>query len=190
MKAAHLVDQVLLAHYLLHDRPVRPTGRWITFRQFPGGQFYWGPFQRRSAEPLAREIGGDVDGLRQRLDRFDWRVENVGDLAARIRVVGPVEVLLVPRAGDEEFDASVDVLFDESLRAIFCAEDAAALAGRVCMALCRQPCRPCSGCGLCDHTPLQPEGLEGSSPGQSEASLRAKRRPGYAATRYISPEGA
>lgn len=99
----HPADRILLLHYLQCDTRVEPTGQWITFRQFPGGQFYWTPFQNRSAAPLTRQIDNDLDLLRRRLERLNCRQESVGDLAARIRVFGRAEVMLIYRQGDEGF---------------------------------------------------------------------------------------
>jgi hypothetical protein len=42
-------DRVLALHYLLCDVPVVPEERWITFRDFSGGAFYWQPFLSRSS---------------------------------------------------------------------------------------------------------------------------------------------
>jgi hypothetical protein len=43
--------------------------------------------------------------------------------------------MLVYRAGDDEFPASADLLFDACIRRVFCAEDAAVLGSRVCLGL-------------------------------------------------------
>jgi len=147
---AHPIDRLLVLHYLTCRAPVRPTGRWMTFRQFPGGQFYWRPFRARAVLPLLREIGNDVELLRARLGRYDWRPMESGDLAARIRVLGNVELGLVYHAGDAELPAEADVLFDSALRRIYATEGAAALAARVCLGLCRNACEPCFDCDLCD----------------------------------------
>ena len=147
----HPVDRLLALRCLQCDRPIKPTGELITFRQFPGGRFYWRPFCSRTTEPLVRAIGNDLGRLRRGLSRFDWSDVSHGDLAARVQVLGPISVTLIYHAGDDEFGPVADILFDASLPRILCAEDAAAVAGRVCLRLCNEPCRPCSGCGLCDR---------------------------------------
>ena len=146
----HPVDRLLLLHYLQYKMPVQPTSEWITFRQFPGGDFYWQPFRIRTADPLLKAIGDDIQMLRERLGRFQWSPMEQGDLGARIQVLGPLEAGLVYNIGDEEFSAEVTILFDKLLTRIFCAEDAAAIASRICLGLTEQRCTPCSGCALCD----------------------------------------
>ncbi len=149
-RPAHPVDRLLLLHYLLGDAPLEPGGEPITFRQFPGGQFYWEPFRSRSLEPLAREIGDDLELLRRRLNRFDWTAVERGDLGARVRVFGKLEVTLVYYRGDEEFAPDASILFDACLPRAFRADLAAGLASRVCLGLCVKQCEPCYGCGICD----------------------------------------
>ena len=131
-------DRVLALHYLLCDVPVVPEGRWITFRDFPGGAFYWQPFLSRSIQPLVGRIGNDLNLLRERVQqRFAARIEDgpADALSARIQAVGNMDMLLVYRAGDDEFPASADLLFDAGFRRAFCAEDAVVLGSRVCLGL-------------------------------------------------------
>ena len=138
-------ERLLALHYLLCDLPVSPENRWITFRDFPGGAFYWRPFLARSIHPLIQAIGNDLGKLRERLTRLDAKIEGgpADTVSARIVAIGRVEVLLVYRPGDEEFPPSADLLYDACARRVFGAEDAAMLGGRVCF-------------GLSEHAPLTP----------------------------------
>lgn len=128
-------DRLLAIHYLLAEAPCVPTGQWINFRDFPGGQFYWCPYASRTIAPLVGRIGNDLDLLKKHLDRLEWRPMEMPDLAARIPALGAIDVMLVYRIGDEELEATVDVLFDASAKHILCAEDAAAVASRICLSL-------------------------------------------------------
>ncbi|MDD5704625.1 MAG: DUF3786 domain-containing protein [Kiritimatiellae bacterium] len=135
--AAKPADRLLALHYLLCDTAVQPEGNWISFRDFPGGAFYWQPFLSRTIQPLIASVGNDLDLLRTRLARLSARLEAgpADGLAARIAAVGRVDALLVYHAGDAEFPAAADLLFDACCRRVFCAEDAAALASRICLSL-------------------------------------------------------
>jgi len=136
-KAPKTADLLLVLHYLLCDQPVVPEGRWVSFREFPGGTFYWQPFLARSVQPLIKAIGNDRDRLCDRLTRFAGRIEPgpADALTARMSAIGRVEVLLIYRCGDDEFPPSADLLYDACARRIYGAEDAATLAGRVCLGL-------------------------------------------------------
>lgn len=128
-------DRILALHFLLYAGPVEPTGQWISFREFPGGQFYWGPFCSRTSNPLVARIGNDLDRLRKSLDRFDWKPLDIPDLSARIQAVAGVDVALIYRRGDDELGPTAELLFDACAKRIFNAEDAAVLASRVCIGL-------------------------------------------------------
>lgn len=128
-------DLILVLHYLLYEAPLQPTGQLITFRDFPGGQFYWQPFLSRTADPVVKRIGNDLDLLRKNLDRFDWEPYGAGDCGAKVHALGKFHLYLIYHCGDEEFPPAADVLFDSSVKRVYCAEDAAALASRICLSL-------------------------------------------------------
>ena len=128
-------DRILVLHYLLCDLPVKQTDELISFRELTGGQFYWEPFRSRSVRPLVGRIGNDLELLKNNLNRFDWEPVSLGDLGARIHAVGKLYCTLVYRIGDEEFPPAADFLFDASFKRVYNAEDAAVLAGRICLSL-------------------------------------------------------
>lgn len=128
-------DRILALHYLQRDLPVSPTGSYITFRDLPGGQFYFSPFRSRSITPLLKRIGNDLDLLRRHLSRFDWQPAQMGDFAARIHAVGCIEATLVYHLGDDELPAEAELLFDACVKRVFCTEDAAAIGSRICLGL-------------------------------------------------------
>lgn len=132
---AKIGDRILVLHYLLCDLPILDTDELISFRQMDSGQFYLPAFLSRSVRPLAERIGNDLALLKKNLNRFDWEPVSMGDLGARIHAVGKVFVTLVYRLGDEEFPASADIFFDAGIKRVFPTEDAAVLAGRICMGL-------------------------------------------------------
>ncbi len=132
LQPAKHVDRLLLLHLLLSEVNWRQNDEWISFRDLAGGLFYWQPFRHRSLLPLVRAIGNDLQRLQECLDRFDWQPLAIGDLGARIQVVGLLQIGLVYRAGDEEFSPTADLLFPAAIRHALATEDAAVLAGRIC----------------------------------------------------------
>lgn len=132
---AKLSDHVLILHYLLHNSPISPAEKFITFRQLPGGQFYWQPFLSRTVKPLVSGIGNDLDLLKKNLDRFDWEPVELGDFSAKIHGIGSLYITLSYHKGDDEFPPDADVLFDECIKHVFSTEDAAVLASRICLGL-------------------------------------------------------
>jgi hypothetical protein len=151
---AHPIDRLLVLRYLLCDVPVKASGRWITFREFPGGQFYFPAFRSRAIDPVVRVIGDDLGFLKSCLSKLDWEEMDKGDFSARVRVFGKVELALVYHRAADELPADLDVLFDSSLKRAYGAEEASALAARTCMSLSPKPCDPCIACGFCDRSIL------------------------------------
>jgi hypothetical protein len=132
---AKVSDLVLLLHYLMCDVPVTATGELVSFRSLPGGQFYFPAFQGRTATPLVQRFGNDLGTLREHLERFDHEPTDDGDLGARIHALGNLHVTLVYHTGDDELPPAADILFDRCITRAFCAEDAAVMAGRICIGL-------------------------------------------------------
>lgn len=128
-------DRILILHYILCDVPVTFMDRLISFRELDGGQFYWPAFRGRSVSPLEKRFGNNLEGLRDNLSRLDWEHVNIGDLGARIHALGNLYCTLIYRLGDEELPSAADLLFDAAIKRVYNAEDAAVLAGRICLGL-------------------------------------------------------
>jgi len=129
--------RLLALHYLRAECAVTPANEWVTFRDFPGGAFYWAPFVGRVIQPLPRRFGNRLDALRAALAPFapQWDIAVPDQLQARVPALGPLFLQLIYRAGDDEFGPTADILFDAAFRRVLCAEDAAALAGLLTAAL-------------------------------------------------------
>ena len=127
--------RILVLHYLLCKNSPCPTGKLISFRELPGGHFYYGPFQSRSVNIVASVIKNDLERLRRNLVRLDYRELEIGDLSAEIHVIGKVSATFVYRIGDEEFTPSAELLFDSSIRGIFSTEDVTFIASLICRRL-------------------------------------------------------
>ncbi len=128
-------DHILLLHYLAKDVPVSHMNDLVTFRDFPGGQFYYQPFRSRSVDILLKKFRNNVLQLRENLARFDSELLDSGDLTACIQAFGPLSVTLLYRLGDDEFPPSCDILFDACALRALCAEDASVVASRICIGL-------------------------------------------------------
>jgi len=128
-------DRILILHYLLCEIPVTFVDRMISFRELTGGQFYWSAFCGRSTVPLEKRFGNDVQQLRKNLNRFDWEPLSIGDLGAKIHIIGNLYGTLIYRLGDDELPPAADFLFDASVKRVFDAEDAAVIASRICLGL-------------------------------------------------------
>jgi hypothetical protein len=106
-------DQAMLLYYLRQSDGTFPAGRWIGYRELPGGEFYHQAFQGYTGRKLANAFGASPAAFEAaafqcqgtRLDGpapYAWRF----DPLPRI----PLAACLWP--GDDEMPAQASVLFD------------------------------------------------------------------------------
>ena len=129
--------QILVLHYLAQTNKVEEAGKLISYKEIPGGSIYIGPFTNRAIRPLVQLFGDDPKRLIQVAASLDAVPVEHGDAAVRIRVFPRIPVTLVLWAGDDEFAATGNILFDASAAQILPAEDYAVLAGFVVATLKR-----------------------------------------------------
>ncbi len=126
--------KILILHYLMCDN-FSETGKIITFRELPGGQFYLEPYRSRSVNILISRIKNDTELLKKNLNRFEWKETAPGDVGAEIHAIGKVHVTLAYYGGDEEMPPSADILYDSSIRKVFNTEDVTVIASLICRGL-------------------------------------------------------
>jgi hypothetical protein len=134
----HVVEELLVLRYLGADREVRPRGELITFRDMPGGNFYLQPILNRTSNIVLGVFGNNMPWLATALEAFPHERLDLGDLSASVRAVGRLDLVLVYRLGDDEFPATLDILFDRALASVYRIDEAAALANRLCMGIVRR----------------------------------------------------
>lgn len=106
---------LVLLHYLLEAVEVPSTGRWIGTKDIPGGEtFFRGPHSF-PVEPLVRFFAFRPEALESASARLGGRKIEESDLSLRFQVFPRIPALLVFWRGDEEFETSLRVLFDETI---------------------------------------------------------------------------
>ena len=126
-----LTDQVLILHYLnqADGRPVK--GEWIAFREIPGAQSYHAAFYKRAMAPLLAGFGQSPELLPKIAGFMNPEQGEGADASVIVRAFPNVPLMLQVWAGDEDFPAEANVLFDKSVSGYMSSEDAAWVAGRV-----------------------------------------------------------
>ena len=121
---------ILLLHYLVQRLKGLPSvdGDWISFEQLVGGQGYYPAFKKRVIAPIVKKYGSDPESLLELVGRFKAKRAQLADVSV---VFEKVPILITLSKADEEFDPEANVLFDKSIRNIFCTEDIVVLAGFV-----------------------------------------------------------
>jgi hypothetical protein len=124
---------ILILHYLAKKlRGLPPlTGQWLSFRELSGLEGYLEAYHRRAVEPIIRKYGVNPEGLLSAQSKLTLKKIDIGDVGVTLEAFIGVPVLITLYKADEEFGPEANVLFDRSIREIFCIEDIVVLAGMV-----------------------------------------------------------
>jgi hypothetical protein len=124
-----LEEKIVLCHYLLQAKGTSPSGKWITFRQIPDGQFYDAAFQQRTRGPFLSLFGDKPDLFRASAEQLAGAPVTAGDAGMIFAVLPRVPVQLILWQGDEELPPESTILFDATVSDYLPAEDIAVLSG-------------------------------------------------------------
>ena len=133
--------QILILDYLMRAKSerssdgVQPSNRWIGFQELPDGAFYVVAFRSYTSHSLVTELNGDTDRFRHACERFRGQSFSLGDAAASFRALPTVELAVVWWAGDDEFPAQANVLFDRTAANALPIDGMAALGRLLCRGL-------------------------------------------------------
>jgi Domain of unknown function (DUF3786) len=119
------VLDVILSHYALAS-PAPRTGKFIKFKDLPGGPAYELAFLQRAVQPIAEAFGSDPSALLEAGKRLGGEFLSHGDASAEVPALAKVPIVYILWAADE-FLAEASVLFDSSASAYLPTEDLAVL---------------------------------------------------------------
>jgi hypothetical protein len=122
-KTVSLVTRILLLHYLIRADGNPLTGRWVAYKDIPGGLLYAGVFARRVTEPLQRRFGMSAVSFKETGIKSGGDPVAIGDASFILKAFPYVPLQYVLWEGDEEFPPSVQVLFDASVDHYLTLED-------------------------------------------------------------------
>lgn len=122
---------ILILHYLCGCSDLYPTGEMITFREIPGGDFYYAAFKSRAIDPLIMKFGRKPETLFTAAERIGAKKIDMGSASVRVDVFAKLPVIVVVWEGDEEISSSANILFDRIAASIFPTEDLAVIGSLV-----------------------------------------------------------
>ncbi len=109
-------SQALVLYYFLTCDGTRPSGQWISFSELPDGRFYNQAYQGYTGGKLAQVFLNDFDKFCLTAESLGGRrVHLLGDAAYEYNVLPMVNLLVVTWQGDEDFNATYQVLFDAAV---------------------------------------------------------------------------
>ncbi len=126
-----LREEILVLHYLEKASGMPRSGKWISFAEIPGGNFYHPVFQQRCKAPLVRSFGPDPESLLPAAREFGGEPFSMGDVGVLVPVFPCVSLGLVLWRGDAEFPPEGNALFDSSVSGYLPVEDIVVLAETV-----------------------------------------------------------
>jgi len=106
-------DAAMLMHHLRSSDGAAPVGRWISFRELPGGDFYHQAYSGYTGGRLARAFGPRPDEFDRAASSFGDRLEAPAPHAWRFTPLPRVLLAACLWPGDDEVSAQASVLFDE-----------------------------------------------------------------------------
>lgn len=119
-----LTDAVIILHYLQGAQGTPISGEMAAYRQLAGGEFYFAAFHGRAEVPLAKAFGQEPDLFKSAALALGGKpVNDYGDWGAEFRPLPLIPIVLCGYLGDDEFEASGQVLFDKNIQHMLSIED-------------------------------------------------------------------
>jgi hypothetical protein len=122
-------NKILWLHYLIARGAKKQSGRLIAYREVAPALFYESNFYKRAVTPLVRCFGENPQKLVETGITLGGRVAAHGDTAVTINALPYLPLTFIIWEGSEEFPPEGNILFDQTAKTWFVAEDLAVLAG-------------------------------------------------------------
>ena len=122
-RVVSLVAKIVLLHYLIKadGRPL--SHQLIPYKDIPGGMLYAGVFARRAVEPLIPVFGQSPEAFLDAGFRLGGRKAEYGDVSFVLPALPRIPMTYIVWKGDEEFPATIQLLFDKSVEGYLSLED-------------------------------------------------------------------
>lgn len=117
--------KTLVLRYLVNSKNVPAFNQDITYKEIPGGLVYYRNFYNRTILKLARIFGTDLKALEDGTICIGGSLIKKGDAACRFEFINNVYITFILWQGDDELEASSNILFDRNIQYYFNAEDLA-----------------------------------------------------------------
>ena len=121
--------RILWLHYLTANGAKIQSGRLIAYREVAPALFYEPNFYKRAVKPLINCFGKNPENLVAIGEAFGGTKAAFGDAAVTINVLPYLPMTFIIWEGSEEFSPDGNILFDQTAKTWFNAEDLAVLAG-------------------------------------------------------------
>ncbi|WP_366923180.1 DUF3786 domain-containing protein [Metallumcola ferriviriculae] len=107
-------DKQILAYYLARASGLPLRNKWLSFMQLPGGPHHYALFKQEAIDPLAVKFGRHMGIFKSIAEGMGGTPIKSGDAGYSIPVLPKIPLGVVIWAGDEDFSASANIVFDDS----------------------------------------------------------------------------
>lgn len=124
--------RVLILRYLLFAEYEAFSNHFISFRDMPSGDLYFGPFQGRCIFRFNHKYGSRKSVFQKVLEDMGATKVDYADACYDIELLPELYIRFILWEGDDEFPASSQILFSDNFKKAFATYDLAE-AGGVCL---------------------------------------------------------
>jgi hypothetical protein len=129
LSAAPETYRILWLHYLIAGGVKKQSGTMIAYREVAPALFYESNFYKRSVKLLVNCFGENPHKLVETGVALGGQVAAFGDAAVTINVLPYFPMTFIIWQGSEEFPPDGNILFDQTAKTWFVAEDLSVVAG-------------------------------------------------------------
>jgi hypothetical protein len=122
-KIISLVTKIIILHYIEKTDPfLKLTGELVSYKHIPGAFNYYPVFQKKAILPiLSKNI--DIQRLQKVCKILNGIKIDLGDFSFKIKIFPKIDITVIFWSGDEDFDSSLDFLFDKAIEHMLSLED-------------------------------------------------------------------
>ncbi len=107
---------LLLLHYLLGTRDIPLRGKTVSEKELRGGEMFFRGPHALPVQGIIRKYGNDPQGLIDAGLRLEGKKTDLGDASVKLLPAPKIPITYVLWVADDEFPASVSVLFDPTIQ--------------------------------------------------------------------------
>ena len=110
---------LFLLHYLLGTKHIPPEKKRVSEKELKGGEMFFRGPHALSTQGIIKRFGNNPEGFLAAGLKLKGEKIGLGDVAIELMAAPRVPVAYVLWVEDEEFPASISILFDPTLQAFF-----------------------------------------------------------------------
>jgi hypothetical protein len=106
---------LVVLHYLLYSKEKPLANNWVSEKDLPSGGLFFTSAHTLATVSLHETFDSGTELLDTAAQSIGGEKAGLGDLSYRFRVLPRIPVLIIFRASDEEFESSLQILFDATI---------------------------------------------------------------------------